>query len=415
MQQTFQRALGVCAAAAIVLSLSTVVSNRTLDDWPQWRGPKRDGISVERGLMKAWPEGGPKLQWRASGAGNGYSSFAVSGGKVYTMGARDAAEYVMAFNAADGKKLWETRVGQRFSNDMGDGPRGTPTIDGNRIFVSGGSGDVAALELATGKPVWQINVLKQFGGSNIQWGFSESPLVLEDRVLINAGARDASIVALNKTNGHVLWKTQSDAAGYSSAVLHEAAGVRQAIFFTGQRALGVDVSNGRLLWSYNQVSNRTANIATPIVRGNRVFLSSDYGTGAALLELSGGSGAVTAREVYFTREMRNHHASSILVGDHLYGFSSAILTAMKFDTGEVAWKDRSVGKGSMVFADERLYLFSEDGVVGLAEANPAGYKEHGRFRIQSGSAKTWSHPVVANGTLYLKDQDTIYAYDVKAR
>jgi hypothetical protein len=192
-------------------------------------------------------------------------------------------------------------------------------------------------------------------------------------------------------------------------------GLRQAIFFTAQRALGVDVSNGNLLWSYNQVSNRTANIATPIVRGNRVFLSSDYGTGAALLELSGGPGAVTAREVYFTREMRNHHASSILIGDHLYGFSGAILTAMKFDTGDVAWKDRSVGKGSMVFADERLYLYSENGVVGLAEANPAGYKEHGRFEIQAGPAKTWSHPVVANGTLYIRDQDTIYAYDVRAR
>jgi outer membrane protein assembly factor BamB len=415
MQHKYQRSLGVCAAAAIVLSLSTVVSNKAADDWPQWRGPKRDGISGEKGLLKSWPAGGPKLLWRASGAGNGYSSFAVAGGKVYTMGARDSVEYVMAFNAADGKKLWETRLGNRFSNDMGDGPRSTPTIDGNRLYVSGGSGDVAALELASGKPVWHINVLKEFGGSNIQWGFSESPLVLDDRVLINAGARGASIVALNKTNGWVLWKSGSDQAGYSSAVLHELNGTRQAIFFTGSRALGIDVNTGKQLWSYNQVSNPTANIATPIVRGNRVFLSSDYGTGAALLELSGGAAGITAREVYFTKEMRNHHASSILVGEHLYGFSSSILTAMKFDTGEVAWKDRSVGKGSMVYADERLYLFSENGVVGLAEANPAGYKEHGRFEIQAGNAKTWSHPVVANGTLYLKDQDTIHAYDVRAR
>jgi outer membrane protein assembly factor BamB len=415
MQHTFQRLVGACAAAVIVLSLSTVVSNKAADDWPQWRGPKRDGISAERGLLKSWPAGGPKLLWRTSGAGDGYSSFAVTGGKVYTLGARDSVEYVMAFNAADGKKLWETRLGKRLSNDMGDGPRSTPTIDGNRLYVSGGSGDVAALELATGKPVWHINVLKEFGGSNIRWGFSESPLVLEDRVLINAGARNASVVALNKTNGWVLWKSGSDEAGYSSAVLHEMNGIRQAIFFTASRALGVDVKDGRQLWSYNQVSNNTANIATPIVRGNRVFLSSDYGTGSALLELSGGADGIRAREVYFTRDMRNHHASSILIGDHLYGFSSSILTAMKFDTGEVAWKDRSVGKGSMVYADERLYLFSEDGVVGLAEANPAGYKEHGRFQIQTGSAKSWSHPVVANGTLYLKDQDTIYAYDVRAR
>lgn len=415
MKHTFHPPLGAFAAAAMVLSLTAVVSNRTLDDWPQWRGQNRDGISTERGLLKSWPAGGPKLKWRTSGAGAGYSSFAVAGGKFYTLGARDGSEYVMAFNEADGKKVWETRLGDRFSNDQGDGPRGTPTIDGNRMYVSGASGDVAALDVATGKPVWHINVLKQFGGSNIRWGFSESPLVLADRILINAGARDASVVALKKTDGSVIWKTQSDEAGYSSAVLHEVGGVRQAIFFTAQRAIGVDVNNGNLLWSYNQVSNRTANIATPIVRGNRVFLSSDYGTGSALLELSGGGGKVSAREVYFTKEMRNHHASSILVGDHLYGFSSAILTAMKFDTGEVAWKDRSVGKGSMVFADERLYLYSENGVVGLAEANPAGYREHGRFQIQAGNAKTWSHPVVANGTLYIKDQDTIYAYDVKAR
>jgi hypothetical protein len=174
------------------------------------------------------------------------------------------------------------------------------------------------------------------------------------------------------------------------------------------------VNDGRTLWSYDRVSNRTANIATPVVRGTRVFVSSDYGTGAALLELTPSGGGVTAREVYFTRDMRNHHASSVLVGDHLYGFSSQILTAMAFDTGQVAWRDRSVGKGSLVFADDRLYLFSEQGVVGLAEASPAGYREHGRFELKTGNLPTWSHPVVANGKLFLRDQDTLYAYDVRA-
>jgi outer membrane protein assembly factor BamB len=415
MQKRYTRPIGLFAVGLFVLSLSSVVSNRTMDDWPQWRGPNRDGISTERGLLKTWPAGGPRLAWKVSGAGDGYSSFAVAGGKVYTMGARGGTEYVMAFNAADGKKLWETKLGDRFSNDMGDGPRGTPTIDGNRLYASGGSGDVAALDLATGKPVWAINVLRAFGGSNIRWGFSESPLVLADRILINAGARSASVVALKKTDGSVLWKSGNDEAGYSSAILHEVGGVRQAIFFTASRALGVDVQTGKPLWDYTRVSNRTANIATPVVRGNRVFVSSGYDTGGALLEITNAGGSVSAKEVYFTREMMNHHASAILVGDHLYGFSNSILTAMNFDTGQVAWKDRSVGKGSMAYADDRLYLFSENGVVGLAEASPAGYREHGRFQIQTGNAKTWSHPVVANGTLYLKDQDTIYAYDVRAR
>jgi outer membrane protein assembly factor BamB len=198
-------------------------------------------------------------------------------------------------------------------------------------------------------------------------------------------------------------------------VLHELGGIRQAIFFTGERALGVDVETGKLLWSYNQVANRTANIATPIVRRNRVFLSSDYGTGAALLELTPVNTGIAAREVYFTRDMRNHHASSVLVREHLYGFSSAILTAMNFNTGQVAWRDRSVGKGSVVYADERLYLFSEGGTVGLAEANPAAYREHGRFQLTTGNLPTWSHPVVADGKLFLRDQDRIYAYDVRAR
>ena len=407
--------LHLFTAATAVLALSTVVSNRGVDDWPQWRGPKRDGISAETGLLKAWPAAGPPLAWRTQGAGGGYSSFSVAGETLYTLGARGNDEFVMAFSATDGKKIWETRLGNRFSNDRGDGPRGTPTVDGDRLFAYGASGDIAVLDRATGKPIWSVNVLKQFGGSNITWGLSESPLVLSDRVLVNAGGPNASIVALNKTNGAALWKSQSDEAGYSSAILHEVGGVQQAIFFTATRVLAVNVQNGRLLWSYDKVANRTANIATPIARGNRVFVSSDYGTGAALLELTGSGSGVSAREVYFTTRMRNHHASSVLIGDHLYGFSSQILTAMKFDTGDVAWTDRSVGKGSVIFADDRLYLFSEQGVVGLAEANPTGYREHGRFQIQKGSLPTWSHPVVANGRLFVRDQDTIYAYNVRAK
>ncbi|HET8774078.1 MAG TPA: PQQ-binding-like beta-propeller repeat protein, partial [Thermoanaerobaculia bacterium] len=316
--------------------------------------------------MKAWPAGGPPLAWRVQGAGDGYSSFAVAGGRLFTLGARGNTEYVLAFDAASGKRIWEVAHGRRFSNDRGDGPRATPTVDGDRVYAFGASGDLTVLEAASGKVVWTANVLSKFGGSNISWGLSESPLILSDRILVNAGGRGASIVALRKTDGSLIWRSQSDEPGYSSAVLQDVGGIRQAIFFTGERALGVDVSDGRLLWSYNRVANRTANIATPIVRGDRVFLSSDYGTGAALLAITADGARVNAREVYFTNEMRNHHASSVLVGDHLYGFSSTILTAMHFETGRQVWRDRSVGKGSLIFADDRLYLFSENGVVGLA-------------------------------------------------
>lgn len=403
----------VLLGVAGMLAASVAVTSRVMDDWPQWRGPRRDGVSAETGLLRQWPAGGPPLAWRAQGAGAGYSSFAVAGGRLFTLGARGDTEYVIAFDAASGKRLWETANGRRFDNDRGSGPRGTPTVEGDRLYAFGSSGDLTALDAASGKTIWTVNVLRTFSGSNIRWGLSESPLVLSDRILVQTGGRGAAIVALRKTDGSEIWRSQNDEAGYASAVLHEAAGLRQAIFFTGERALGVDVTDGRLLWSYDRVSNRTANIATPIVRRNRVFLSSDYGTGAALLDLQVSGGGVTAREVYFTHDMRNHHASSVLVGDYLYGFSSAILTAMQFDTGNVAWRDRSVGKGSLVYADERLYLFSEQGVVGLAEASPTGYREHGRFQIQTGSLPTWSHPVVSGGRLYLRDQDTVYAYTVR--
>jgi outer membrane protein assembly factor BamB len=399
----------------IIATVASGVVTIAADDWPQWRGPRRDGVSKETGLLKDWPPNGPRLTWQIKGAGDGYSSFAVAGGRLYTLGARENTEYVFAFDAASGKKVWEVANGRRFNNDRGDGPRGTPTIDGDRVYVFGSSGDMTVLDAATGKVFWTQNLLQKYGGSNINWGLSESPLVLSDRIIVTPGGRGASIVALRKTDGSLIWKSQNDIPGYSSALLHPIGSIQQAVVFTAERALGVDVNDGRLLWSYNRVANRTANIATPIARGNHVFLSSDYGTGAGLLALTPDGTGINAREVYFTNEMRNHHASSVLVGDYLYGFSSSILTAMHFETGKVAWRDRSVGKGSLVFADDRLYLFSENGVVGLAEANPQKYVEHGRFQLRTGNLPTWSHPVVSGGKLFIRDQDTLYAYDVAAK
>ena len=407
------RRLVIALTGACVLSLSATVSNQSSTDWPQWRGPNRDGKSAETGLLTQWPAAGPPLAWKAGGAGTGYSSMSIAAGKLYTVGSRGGTEYVHAFDVATGKKLWEAANGDEYSNDRGNGPRSTPTIDGNRLYVLGASGDLTCLEAATGKRVWSVNVLDQFGGSNPRWGLSESPLVLGNRVLVNAGGPSASIVALDKGTGKVIWKSGSDGAGYSSAVVQKVGNTQQAIFFTASRAQGVDVNDGRILWEYSNVANRVANIATPVVKDNFVFLSSDYGTGAALLKLEPNGKGVTATEVYFTKDMRNHHSSSILVGDHLYGFSSAILTALRFADGVTAWKDRSVGKGSLAFADGHLYLFSENGVVGLAEASPAGYREKGRFTIQQAGLPTWAHPVISGGRLYIRDQDTIYAYNVK--
>ncbi len=399
-------------ALVSLLCLAGQVMAQANANWPQWRGPNRDGISKETGLLKQWPADGPPLVWKAKGAGSGYSSFSISNGKLYTMGLRGDREFVVAFDVATGKEAWATAHGGAFRNDRGDGPRGTPTVDGDRVYVLGGNGDLSALDARTGKVVWTKNVLEEFGGSNITWGISESPLVLGNKLLVNAGGPGASIVALNKSDGKLIWKSQSDRAGYSSAIPLTLNGLTQVVFFTGQRAVGLDASDGRLLWEYAKPSNRTANAATPIARGNRVFISSDYGTGGGVVEIKPDN---KAEELWFNKDMRNHHSSSVLIGDHLYGFSGGILTAMKFDTGETAWRDRSVGKGSLVYADGHLYAFSENGVVGLVEATPAGYKEKGRFRIQQDSLPTWSHPVVAGGRLYLRDQDTIYAFDVREK
>jgi outer membrane protein assembly factor BamB len=399
--------------AVISLFFSTEIAAQVSADWPQWRGPNRDGISKETGLLKQWPEAGPPLVWKATGAGGGYSSFAISNGHLYTMGLRGDREYVIAFDVKTGKEAWATPHGSAFRNDRGDGPRGTPTVDGDILYALGGSGDLSAMNARTGRIIWTMNVLQKFGGDNITWGISESPLVIGEKLLVNAGGPGASIVALNKKDGALIWKSQSDRAGYSSAIPVKVGNTTQVVFFTNKRGLGLDLKDGKLLWDYPRAANNVANAATPIVRGNRVFISSDYGNGGGLVEIkANGEGA---SEVYFTKEMRNHHSSSILIGDHLYGFSGGILTAMKFDTGEVAWKDRSVGKGSLVYADGHLYALSENGVVGLVEATPAGYREKGRFRIQQDSLPTWAHPVIAGGRLYLRDQDTIYAYDVKAK
>ena len=405
----------VVIGAAMLFFLHFDTPAQSGAEWPQWRGPNRDGISKETGLLKQWPTDGPPLAWKATGAGQGYSSLAIAGGRLYTMGLRANREHIIAFDVTTGKEVWATPHGSAFRNDRGDGPRGTPTVDGERLYALGGNGDLSCLDAQTGRIVWTMNVLRKFGGSNINWGISESGLVIGERVLVNAGGTDASIVALNKKDGSLIWKSQSDRAGYSSAIPIQVGGSTQVVFFTSRRAMGLDPNNGRLLWEYPRPANNVANVATPVARGNRVFISSDYGTGGGLVEIKANGQGVTAQEVYFTREMRNHHSSSILISDYLYGFSSGILTAMRFDTGEVAWRDRSVGKGSLVYADGHLYCLSENGVVGLVEATPETYREKGRFRIPQDSLPTWTHPVVAGGRLYLRDQETIYAYDVRQK
>lgn len=397
----------------VVVCLVWLCTTAGAADWPQWRGPNRDGISTETGLLQAWPSGGPRQVWKAQGLGEGYSSFAVVGNRLYTQGQQGPAEFVLAIDTATGKPLWKTVTSRRADSDQGNGPRGTPTVDGNRIYAIAAGGVLVCLDADTGKQIWNADFVRKFGGQSPRWLYSESPLIDGDNVIVVPGGYGASIVALNKNTGAVVWKTQSDAAGYSSAVPFDIGGIHGLTVLTAQAAVGVNAKNGALLWRYDKVANRVANIATPIVRQDYVFLSTDYGTGCALLKLTGEGGSVKASEVYFNRQMRNHYTTSVLVGDTLYGFSSEILTAMNFLTGELKWRDRSVGKGNCISADQRLYCMGESGTIGLIEPSPVAYKEVSRFQIPSGALPTWTPPVVANGRLYLREQDNLYAFDIK--
>jgi outer membrane protein assembly factor BamB len=380
-------------------------------DWPQWRGLYRDGKSPETGLLTAWPENGPPLAWKTQGLGEGYSAFAVAGDRLYTQGQRGNQQFVMAFDTATGRKVWETPSGGAYRERRGNGPRGTPTVDGDWLYSLASDGTLACLDRAAGKKLWEINIVRQFGGEVIYWGLSESPLVDGDRLIVTPGGPGASVVALDKKTGKLLWKSQSDAAGYSSPIAFDAGGKRQIAVLTGEAALGLNAANGELLWRNKKVANGTANIATPIAFDGRVFFSTDYGTGCLLLDVRSGG----ARELYFNREMKNHYSSSVLHQGYLYGFSSSILTAMRFEDGSVAWRDRSVGKGSVTYADGHLYVLSEAGRVALVEATPAGYREKSRFSIPAGDFPTWTPPVIAHGRLYLREQDRLYAFDIRAR
>ncbi len=379
-------------------------------DWPQWRGIQRDGISPETGLLDAWPKGGPPLVWKISGLGEGYSSGAISGGRLFIQGQQGNEEYVLAFDAGTGKQIWRAHTGIPFNESRGEGPRSTPTVDGDRVYALAADGMLVCLDAASGKRIWGFNIVDSFHGHVLTWGMSESPLVDGDRVIVTPGGRGAAVVALNKMTGKLLWQSQNDRAGYSSPMPWDAGGAHRVVVFTGDAAIGLDQADGKLLWRYERVANGTANIATPIVHEGEIFLSSDYGTGCVLLKTAADG---SASEVYFNRDMRNHYSTSVLVGDYLYGFSSSILTAMKFSTGEVAWRNRSVGKGSLIYADRNLYVLGEDGVVGLVEATPAGYHEKSRFEIAKGGYPTWSQPVIANGKLYIRDQDNLYCFNVK--
>ena len=400
--------------AGVVMVLGTAVF---ATDWPQWQGPDRTRSSKETGLLKEWPATGPAVVWTATGLGSGYGSMAIAGDRVYLQAAVGRNSGLVALNRADGKVLWAKGVGPAAGNDKGGGPRSTPTVDGDRVYILTENGDLACLGM-DGAILWNRNILKDFRGRQIQWLISESPLVDGPHVVVSPGGPGAGMVKLDKMTGATVWtsKELNDSAGYSSVIVADVGGVRTYLTFTSSAGVGVRASDGKLLFRYGNAANQVANIATPVFSNNQVFFTSAYGTGGGLVDLTAqGDGEVKAKQVYFTREMRNHHGGVVLVDGYLYGFSDAILTCLDFATGKVMWRNRSVGKGSVTYADGRLYIQSENNVVGLAEASPEGYRETGRFEIPDKGFPSWSHPVISGGRLYVRNQDILKVYDIKAR
>ena len=414
MKSLIPTPFGSLIAAAL---LTTTLAQAA--DWPQWRGANRDDISAETGLLKKWPASGPKKVWMFDDAGLGYSGYSIVGDTLYTMGARDAVEFVIAVDVTTGKEKWSTEAGPLYTNGWGDGPRSTPTIDGDHLYTIAGRGNLVCLATATGKKVWEVSLTDDLGGKLQSWGYTESPIIEGDLVVCTPGGSEGTLAAFDKKTGKKKWQTKdwTDNAQYSSIIGVTHNGGRQLIQLTMQTLAGVDPKNGKVLWT-SEFPGKTAVIPTPVFKDGQVFVAAGYGVGCQSVKIGAGN---KVEKLYENTDMVNHHGGVVLVGDHLYGYSDkGGWTCMELKTGEVVWADKSAKKGAIHCADGMLYLLEEDsGTVILIEASPKGWNEKGRFVIEpqttqrNPKGKVWTHPVVANGKLYLRDQELLFCFDVK--
>lgn len=401
-------------------------------DWPQFHGPGRNSVCHETGLLQEWPEGGPKQLWQLEGLGEGYSNVSIVGGKLFTAGdlpsdGEEEVQYVLAFDLDSRKRLWATAIGAPHK----DGPRGTPTIDGDLLYAIGTGGNLVCLETATGTLLWKRNLIEDFGGAIMSgWKYSESPLVDEDKLICTPGGPVAAIAALNKLTGETIWACRlpdlgtegADGAGYSSIVAAEIDGVRQYVQMLGRGVVGVDAETGTFLWGYNKIANTIANITAPVVRGSYVFVTTAYSTGSALLKIVPKDGGFEAKEVYFIspKDFQNHHGGVVLVGDYIYGGhgpGKGEPACIELSTGRIVWKEKAPARGSagIIYADGQLIFRYDRGKVVMAKATPEGYTITGQFEADFGDGPAWAHPVISNGRLYLRQGDVLRCYDLQRR
>jgi outer membrane protein assembly factor BamB len=419
-------------------------------DWPGWRGADRTGVSKETGLLKEWPEVGPKLAWKIRGLGDGFSTPSVAGGKIFVMGTKGRDEYVIALSVKDGERLWATQIGSEAG--MFPGPRSTPTVDGDLVYALSSDGKLACVTADKGEVKWKKSLRTDFGGKNPMFAYSESPLIDGDVLVCTPGGDDATLVGLDKKTGEMKWKAPVKGLpapkssggfgpggpgggpggrgfpgggggpvtyatpGYSSVVIAEVDGAKQYVQFLTGGVVGVS-AEGKFLWHYDHPSCGQANCSTPVVRDGDVFAASGYRNGGGKAHIKkDDKGGFKAEEAFFVREAQNQHGGLVLVGDHLYGTNETALLCVNWKSGKVEWSERCVGKGSVAAADGCLYVRGENGKVALVEANPAGYKEKGLFtQPERGREKAWPHPVIAGGKLYLRDGDKLFCYEVSEK
>jgi outer membrane protein assembly factor BamB len=391
-------------------------------DWPQWRGPERNGISKETGLLKEWPKDGPKLVWQVKDIGSGYSTPAIVNDRIYLESNRDDDEFALALDIKDGKEVWSVKIGKVGKNKgpQYPGTRSTPTVDGDALYCLGSDGDLVCLERDKGKIRWRKNLKTDFEGKPGNWAYSESPLIDGEVLVCTPGGAKATLVALNKNTGEVIWKSEvpgGDEAAYASVSVADVGGAKEYVQFLQKGVVGVDAKTGKFLWRYGKTAeNSPANIPTPVVHGGYVYSGSSRG-GGGLAKLKAVQDKVEAEPVYFNKDLPTSIGGAVLVDNNLYGTNGKGLQCVEFTTGKVKWQDKSVGPGSICYADGRLYLHGEKGEVALVEASPEAYHEKGRFsppdQPKRGMSQAWAYPVVANGRLYLRDLGVLWCYDLK--
>jgi len=410
------RAIAVAVAMLALLVLAGVAH---AGDSPQFRGPNRDGIFNEQGLLKAWPENGPPVAWVAKGLGNGYASASAVQGKIYVPGMLDDQNGCIFVLNLEGKVERNILYGKETVEQQAPGPRSTPTIDGNRLYLISGLGVVYCIDLTKGEKLWEANVFERFKGENSTWHLAESLLVDGDRVICTPGGPDATVVALNKMTGDTLWTTKglSDKASYCSPTIVDHRGRRILLTETAKLVVGIDATTGALLWTHDHPTEYDIHAVTPIYKDGLVYFTGGYGSGGGALELSPDGASVTLK--WTDKNLDCQHHGVVLVDGYLYGTShnEAQLICLEMATGKLVWSTKEIKQGAVVYADGMLYVYEgpKSGVVSLVKAVPTGFERSGKFAVTEGTNNHWAHPTIANGRLYIRHGDALIAYNIAGK